>query len=103
MKYCVKCGNELFDEAVVCTSCGCATGHNEPKLTNTFQAQNTDAADIGLCILSFFIPLFGFIYWGTKHKETPKKAQACGITAVVSFVISMLSSMMFIPLLIDLL
>ena len=24
MKYCVKCGNELLDEAVVCTKCGCA-------------------------------------------------------------------------------
>lgn len=23
MKYCVKCGNELFDHAVICTSCGC--------------------------------------------------------------------------------
>ena len=25
MKYCSKCGNELFDEAVVCPKCGCAT------------------------------------------------------------------------------
>ena len=23
MKYCTKCGNELFDYAVVCTKCGC--------------------------------------------------------------------------------
>ena len=26
MKYCSKCGNELFDEAVICPKCGCATG-----------------------------------------------------------------------------
>ena len=25
MKYCVKCGKELFDEAVLCTGCGCMT------------------------------------------------------------------------------
>ena len=25
MKYCSKCGNELFDEAVICPKCGCAT------------------------------------------------------------------------------
>ncbi len=25
MKYCVKCGKELLDEAVFCTGCGCAT------------------------------------------------------------------------------
>ena len=24
MKYCVKCGNELLDEAVICPKCGCA-------------------------------------------------------------------------------
>ena len=28
MKYCTKCGNELVDEAVVCTKCGCATNSN---------------------------------------------------------------------------
>ena len=26
MKYCTKCGNQLFDEAVACPKCGCATG-----------------------------------------------------------------------------
>ena len=25
MKYCSKCGNELFDEAVICPKCGCPT------------------------------------------------------------------------------
>lgn len=24
MKYCTKCGNELVDEAVICSKCGCA-------------------------------------------------------------------------------
>ncbi len=23
MKYCAKCGNELVDEAIICTKCGC--------------------------------------------------------------------------------
>ncbi|MCI9215419.1 MAG: zinc-ribbon domain-containing protein [Oscillospiraceae bacterium] len=26
MKYCSKCGNELFDEAVICPKCGCPVG-----------------------------------------------------------------------------
>ncbi len=26
MKYCSKCGKELFDEAVVCPGCGCMVG-----------------------------------------------------------------------------
>ena len=25
MKYCTKCGKELFDEAVICPGCGCST------------------------------------------------------------------------------
>ena len=25
MKFCTKCGKELFDEAVICPACGCAT------------------------------------------------------------------------------
>lgn len=42
MKYCSKCGKELFDEAVVCVNCGCAveTIRNknikvEPSMTNS--------------------------------------------------------------------
>ncbi len=27
MKYCTKCGNQLIDEAVICTKCGCSTGY----------------------------------------------------------------------------
>ena len=27
MKYCTKCGNEMFDEAVVCVKCGCAVNN----------------------------------------------------------------------------
>lgn len=26
MKYCTKCGRELFDEAVICVGCGCPAG-----------------------------------------------------------------------------
>ena len=31
MKYCINCGKELFDEAVVCPGCGCATA-TEPAV-----------------------------------------------------------------------
>ena len=32
MKYCSKCGNELFDEAVICPSCGCPVeGASQPN------------------------------------------------------------------------
>ena len=28
MKFCVKCGKELLDEAIICTNCGCLVDNN---------------------------------------------------------------------------
>lgn len=87
MKFCTKCGHELVDEAVVCTNCGCATGTPAPA---SITKQEEDTVSVGLCVLAFFIPLFGIIYWPIKHKETPKRAKAVGITAIVSWVLGFL-------------
>lgn len=90
MKFCSKCGKEIVDEAIVCPNCGCAVVN--PNVPQEF---TNDQVSVGLCVLAALIPLFGIIYWPVKHKETPKRAQACGITAIVSwaicFVILMLS------------
>ena len=80
MKYCSKCGNEMVDDAVVCPSCGC-------MVVEPTSPQLNDKANVGLCVLSALIPLFGVIYWPVKHKESPKKAQACGITALIAWAI----------------
>ena len=72
MKVCPKCGEELYDEEVVCHKCGCSV----PK----------DEVNIGFVILSVLIPLFGIIWWAVKAKETPKSAKACGIAAIISWV-----------------
>ena len=93
MKYCSKCGAELVDEAVICPNCGCAVEGFEPA-----KPAEEDKASVGLCILSVLIPLFGIIYWAVKHKATPKKAKACGIAAIISwvagFALSMFSSIL---------
>ncbi len=82
MKFCSKCGKEILDEAIVCPNCGCAVVN-----PNTPQQLADDRVNIGLCVLAALIPLFGIIYWPVKHKESPKKAQACGITAIISWVL----------------
>ena len=33
MKYCTYCGNELFDEAVICMKCGCPVRPAQPAVT----------------------------------------------------------------------
>ena len=82
MKYCSKCGKEILDEAIVCPNCGCGVS------SRGVQEYADDQVSVGLCVLAALIPLFGIIYWPLKHKETPKKAQACGITAIISWVVS---------------
>ena len=87
MKFCSKCGKEIMDEAIVCPGCGCAVVNP----TTPAQVANTnDEVSVGLCVLAVLIPLFGIIYWPLKHKETPKKAKACGIAALISWAVGIL-------------
>ena len=61
MKYCSKCGNQLFDEAVICPQCGCATGYQEHtirKQTSTMQTVAKIFMIIGTVVSGFaIIPL----------------------------------------------
>ena len=87
MKFCQHCGKELMEAAVICPHCGCAV--NGANTAVNVVPQNDDVS-VGLCILSALIPLFGIIYWPVCHKKTPKRAMACGITAIVSWVVYIL-------------
>ena len=79
MKFCSKCGNELADEAVICPACGCAVESAAAPVAAE------DKTSVGLCVLSFLIPLFGIIYWAVKHKEVPKKSKACLIAGIAGW------------------
>ncbi len=95
--FCSKCGTEISDEAVICVHCGASVtpANSNPTPPAPAKPQKEDKVSIGLCILSFFIPLFGIIYWALQSKETPKKAKACGITGIVSWVLSFIFSFIF--------
>ena len=83
MKYCSRCGRELHDEAIICPGCGSAC---DPAMNAAFgYTDKKDKTSVGLCILAFFIPLFGIIYWAIKRTEAPKRAKAVLITALVSY------------------
>ncbi len=43
--------------------------------------------------------LVGIIYWPVKHDQTPIKARACGICAIVSFVLGLILNYTFLMLL----
>ena len=84
MKYCQECGGINHNEARICRRCGC----------NFYGERNRSYEDndisAGLCVLSFLIPLFGFIYWAVKTNYAPTRAKACGITAMISFIFGLL-------------
>ncbi len=85
MKYCQNCGAQIADEAVICVHCGVATA------PQNIQKPVEDKVNVWFCILAFFIPLFGFIYWGVNYNAVPKKAKATGITAIISTILSVLA------------
>lgn len=70
MKYCYKCGNELFDEAVICPKCGCAQ-------ENFTQRQTKDSNNIFWFIISFLWWWVGFILFFVWKETAPNKAKMC--------------------------
>lgn len=59
-----------------------------PNVPN--QQSDKQKVNVGMAILSYFIPLVGWIYWGVKKEENPKSARTCGIVACVSAAINVL-------------
>lgn len=47
-------------------------------------------ANIGLAILSFFIPIVGLVLFITQKKDKPKTAKACGTAALICVILSVI-------------
>lgn len=80
--YCQNCGKEVNDNAVVCVHCGCVV--NREALNKSLEEDKTS---VGLAILSFLIPLFGWIYGGVRYKEYPKSSKVYIECGLISFII----------------
>lgn len=77
MKYCSKCGKELFDEAVYCPGCGCAAAP---------QKQAQDAPNMGFAVLCFFFPLLGLILYLIWKDTMPLRAKSAGKGALIGVI-----------------
>jgi len=60
MKYCEKCGNQLFDEAVMCPKCGCAVAPKKPTKQQKEQAKNQAKGAILIIAAIAIIVIFIF-------------------------------------------
>lgn len=116
---CNKCGANLNEGSKFCTSCGndLSAVTNEPVIENNVPQQTTtpveqsqnvppvnnpvdnttqpvnateDKVNIGLAILSWFIPIAGLIVFCVKKNTSPKTAKVSGICALISFILNLL-------------
>ncbi|HPG91809.1 MAG TPA: hypothetical protein PK675_00180 [Clostridia bacterium] len=70
MKYCEKCGSEMYDDAVICTNCGCST----KKIAKEGKA-------LGVCAIVFgalggWLGLILGIIGLSIYKERPNKVNS---------------------------
>ena len=80
MKYCVACGREIVEQAVVCPHCGSAVSGTSHEI---------DIPSTGLNVLSFLLPVVGLILFIVYQGKTPNKAKAIGKWALIGFVIGL--------------
>lgn len=83
--YCVNCGKEIDDKAVICVHCGVMI----TKKANVSQTNSEDRASCGMSLLSFFIPIVGFIMGCIYLSQGKKKAgENCIAYAIIGMIIA---------------
>lgn len=87
MKFCSNCGNQIDDQAVVCTKCGVSV--NAPA---------TEGSTVGWGVLGFFIPIVGLILFLVWKSEKPRAAKSAGIGALISTIITVVFYILFFVL-----
>ena len=109
-KFCPNCGAQIPEMAQPVQHQGYVQGenpyqqqYNQPQGTvygsqggynQPYTYQPEDKTNVGLCVLSVFIPLFGIIYYFCTRQKKPKEAKGCLkaglISAGVSIVLSLI-------------
>ncbi len=85
MKYCSKCGNEMFDEAVICVKCGCPCESQEEKSPVVVQNRGLEVAIKVFLILAtvingfYLIPLLWCIPMTVHFFKSAKKQKPMGV------------------------
>lgn len=92
--YCANCGRKLNDDASNLEQ----NVFNQSEGMNNISQSNVEKVNVGLVILSFIIPLIGLILFLVKKKEKPRTAKACGICALVSFILNIIVVVLFFVL-----
>ena len=60
MKYCTKCGNQLADDAVICTNCGCTTA----EYKSAASTESAVSAEDGMKLAAKILMVVGTVAMG---------------------------------------
>lgn len=108
MKYCPKCGSELFDDAVICTQCGTAQSVTDPNFENSRKNSSTLSivsiviGAVGI-LMAWLIALLGYICGGAalacalvamKANKDEKMAKVGLVLSIVVFACSVANSVL---------
>lgn len=90
MAFCINCGKEIDDRAVVCPGCGVpVAGAQQPYMNQQVSgARPDDESSMLYALLGFFFPLIGLILFLVWNKEYPKRSKSCGKGALISIIVS---------------
>ena len=86
--YCPKCGKQLPDNSRFCPGCGAS--FNPTSQPTVLPSQSVNA---GFCVLSVLFPVVGLIFFIIWQREKPKQSKACGICALVAFIVEFVAGM----------
>jgi hypothetical protein len=60
-----------------------------------YKQQNHESLSVWLCILSFLIPLLGWILWGVWHSSDPEKASSAAKWAWAGFAFGFITNLLY--------
>lgn len=79
--YCPECGKKLKEEDVVCPKC-------ERRVF--IYDENVIWKKWCLGILSFLIPIFGFLLYFVYKNIDPKLSKICGVSGVLAYLLNLI-------------
>jgi len=91
--FCKNCGRQIPDNSQHCQYCGQSTSNYSYSPSGyTPRQQVDDQPSWGLNILSFLIPLAGWIIYFAIRANKPERARACAIAAWIGFAVNLVIS-----------
>ena len=92
--YCPGCGKQITVNDHYCPYCGKQLNSDQQPNYNYrpdySHVNGDDAPSIGYSIISVFVPIIGIILYFLFKRNYPNRAQACGIAALIGFLINLI-------------